>query len=232
MGKSLLSLSPDQSPNPRASKRLTRSYDIADVLESGRARETPSCIIGRMDDKLTRYNVRMKNDKYDISLAEDFLLHVYVSGPTIEFFMYPPTSELFDKSDPAFRMTYAHNNKTWSLRTTTEPSEELISVKHSFDGVFLTVQAQIPALRTLEPPTEVESLKPWWDEKKKQWALHFNIPDIVPDSRNIQLKLKGGDSAICLFAMNGAETFALDVMSPLSVVQASAVAISTHYWEG
>lgn len=229
--KTLLSLSPDQSPCSRASKRLTRSYDIADVLESGSARETPSCIIGRIEDKMMRYNVRMKNDTYDISLGEDFQLHADVRGHVVEFFMYPPTSELFDKSDPAFRMTYAFNTKTWSLRTTTEPSEELISVKHDFDGLFLTIQAQIPALETLEPPTEIESLKPWWDEKEKQWVLKFTVPGILADRRNLQLKLKDGDSAICVFAMNGAETFALDVMSPLSVVQACAVAISTHFWE-
>jgi len=155
----------DRSPNER--KRSTRAFDIADVVERGCAREvaTDFMVPLKKASKLWKFTVLRSPDRTEYKLyANDgnFLMvaKTNMEKRVVEFFLYHPDTELFDSLDPAFRMTYSGEKKSWLLtkvqcdccvyRNRNCECQELVSVEQYQEpvgeGLFNIMLAHVPVM--------------------------------------------------------------------------------------
>lgn len=102
-----------------------RSFDIADSMEQGFARETATDFTTplRRSSKLWRFRVVRSEDKLSSRLLTDtgdFLMFAQVSleACCIFFYLYDPggrEKDLFDRSSPAFSMSFDKSRSEWRL---------------------------------------------------------------------------------------------------------------------
>jgi len=102
-----------------------RAFAIADSLELGLARETPTdfTVPLRRSRKLWRFRVIRSEDKLKARMvtdAGDFLMYAqtFLDARRIGFFLYDPGSDgkhLYDPNAPAFTMHYNETRTEWRL---------------------------------------------------------------------------------------------------------------------
>lgn len=83
-------------------------------------------------------------------------------------------------------------------------------------------------------PEEVQTLitkQPVWNEEVESLVLDFKGRRILPSAKNFQLALGDRpDQVVCQYGKIGPTTFSLDFKSPLSVIQAFGISLSTILW--
>jgi len=102
-----------------------RSFDIADSMEQGLARETATDFTTplRRSSKLWRFRVVRSDDKLSARLLTDtgdFLMfaQVRLEACLICFYLYDPggrEKDLFDRNSPAFSMSFDSSRSEWRL---------------------------------------------------------------------------------------------------------------------
>mmetsp|Transcript_35241 Transcript_35241/g.75060 ORF Transcript_35241/g.75060 Transcript_35241/m.75060 type:complete len:365 (-) Transcript_35241:96-1190(-) len=103
-----------------------RAFDIADELEGGYAKESPSDFTTplRKASRLWRFRVRRSEDRLSARLLSetgDFLMFALTSleERTVSFYLYDPDAErekaLYNKAAPAFSMTFNKQATEWHL---------------------------------------------------------------------------------------------------------------------
>lgn len=102
-----------------------RSFDIADSVEKGMAREIVTEFMHplRRAAKLWKFHVVRSEDKQQYRLFSDdgdFLMYARASleSRKVEFYLYSPTErddKLFDASRPAFTMTFNKEKTEWRI---------------------------------------------------------------------------------------------------------------------
>lgn len=159
--------SDDEDISPSERKRSTRAFDIADVVERGCAREvaTDFMVPLKKASKLWKFTMMRSSDRTEFKLyANDgnFLMaaKTNMEKRLVEFFLYHPDTDLFDSQDPAFRMTFSGEKKSWLLtktqcdccvyRNRNCECQELVNVEQYQEpvgeGLFNIMLAHVPAL--------------------------------------------------------------------------------------
>jgi len=162
------SLSSDsEDVSPVAKKRISRAYDIADVVERGCARETAVdyMVPLKKSSKLHKFDVFRSGDRKEYKLYskdKTFLMCVQVNFEknAVDFFLYQPGTDLFDQTDPYFSMTFSNEKKSWMLKKCSCEcsaytnqcceAQEVANIEHYQEavgeGLFNILHAQIPAV--------------------------------------------------------------------------------------
>ncbi|CAE8740580.1 unnamed protein product, partial [Polarella glacialis] len=154
-----------------------RSFDIADCMEQGLARETGSdfTVPVRRSSKLWRFRVARSEDKLSARLMTDtgdFLMHaqIYLAEKRVGFYLYDPLGrdkELFNTSSPAFSMSFNSARTDWRLvqercdncqfspphlSCNSRGKQQLAHIRHLRkpvgDGVSNVMEVRIPGLYT------------------------------------------------------------------------------------
>lgn len=151
-----------------------RAYDIADALEGGMARELTADFQHplRRAGSLWKFRVVRSEDRLQYRLCSnegDFLMYASVSmeDHRISLFTYDPNenrgSDLFDRSRPAFTLTFDETKTHWQLfeercehcrcdlrRHQCQAKKRLARVRQNKievgDGIFNAMDLQLPGL--------------------------------------------------------------------------------------
>jgi len=173
----------DMSPTQK--KRITRAFDIADVIERGCAREvaTDFMVPLKKSSKLYGFTITRSEDRLEYKLYSsdgNFLMFAKVNmeKKKVEFFLYYPNTELFDAEDPSFVMTFTADKKSWLLYSTVCESclyhqrncayEEVCGIEHYQEpigeGLFNIMQLTVPGI--------------YKDSSRVHWCLKNGYPSL------------------------------------------------------
>jgi len=175
----------DDDMSPMQMKRITRAFDIADVIERGCAREvaTDFMVPLKRSSKLFGFTVTRSEDRLEYKLYQqdgNFLMYAKadMEKRKVEFFLYYPDTELFDSEDPSFVMTFTQDKKSWLLYSTVCESclfnkrncayEEVCGIEHYQEpvgeGLFNIMQMTVPGI--------------YEDSSRVHWCLKSGYPSL------------------------------------------------------
>jgi hypothetical protein len=197
--------------------------------------------------------------EYRLSCMDgEFLLFAQASrdGKRVDIFPYDPKSDareaggLYDPDRPAFTLTQDAKNGDWCLlqercdtcsymaHTYTlcecRRRQELLRVKHSSqevgEGTNHCMDVEIPASGSSAERHLITKL-PQWSEEVQSLVLDFQGRTVQPSAKNFQLALEQAPSrVVCQYGKLGPSTFGLDLVAPLTVIQAFGISLTTLLW--
>mmetsp|Transcript_100688 Transcript_100688/g.260041 ORF Transcript_100688/g.260041 Transcript_100688/m.260041 type:complete len:279 (+) Transcript_100688:61-897(+) len=257
-GDRKLSRSNSSESSDPEDKDDARSWDIAESVERGLARELTAdflCPLAKSHG-FHRFRVERSTDRLHFRVyreSGEFLMFASAAKDfeRINIYTYDPQTDdslLYDPDRPAFTMALSQSRTDYQLvqercdrcrhcqghtSCNCGGQQDLMCVSMSRQEVGDGTNYRMSAsLGDKVPLCRLVTKSPRWDKKLECMVLNFKGRKVHASAKNFQLTLKNDpDTVICQHGKIAPDTFALDCRSPLTFIQAFGASLATMDWQ-